>query len=103
MTSHLYVTIDEGTDDLKAAWAAKYGTEHARLSLLQVRHALAFIKSKLPVKIECRKVHPIGQRRPSIEIHRIYQSHAVVLLHRQGEAQPVGRYEFGLRSYGVRP
>jgi hypothetical protein len=97
--AYLIVTLEEASDELRSAWAAKYGTEWARLSLPQVRQALAFVKGALPVRIERRKVHPKGQRRPSYETHRICQSHAVVKMH--GPGVPEARYEFGWRSFAV--
>jgi hypothetical protein len=99
--AYLFVTLEEASGELIAAWTAKHGDKCVRLSLPQVRQALEFVKGKLPVRIERRKVHPIGQRRPTYETHRICQSHEVVLLRDADHISPIARYEFGWRSFAV--
>ena len=86
--AYLIATLEEASDELRSAWAAKYGTEWARLSLPQVRQALAFVKGALP-KVKIRR----KDKWCNVHTFTVCQARAVVTL-RNSDREHVGRYEF---------
>jgi hypothetical protein len=86
--AYLFVTLEEASDELIAAWTAKYGGKWAALTLPKAREALAFVKGSLPMVKVRRK-----DKWNKVHTFKVCQSHAVVTLKNVAH-EHVGRYEF---------